>query len=681
MNKEINRQAQAGSDLDHQNLEHTQAVNEEYPKQPIWQPTGLEAERLYATTFDLGNAITAHSILTAKDQAKDYDKLLEIIPINGNEAYVRYAENKASQKMVFSDPYLYLNPTVIDSQNQYNPREHSHVSTLEPGRLVREGDKWQLVEKINVRFDALSQEQLQAQAPIVDQPLVTHVQPVPEPKVAELLPVTETNALTRDQPTPDATSVVEIAPTEEPVRITPAAVPESITLTLLSEEQAKQEGIKEGFYELLLPEEYQELRQYLRNDGFLSNDEINASLRDGRLVKEELAEKLVVLNLSDGSSALQEKMTDYLWELHEIIQDPVLEKVRADQLYQVQTIQPVPGTGRKPGESTTDEEEKQRLDKKSDKTLEIVNGGMLANFLHNYKKAHNLGEAPPLVMEKKTRYQWQDVEKSLDKMGLTRELLAESGNLERLLKGEKTGLIDFKSEYNGQQTPLRGKIYLAKQGEEIKPFFQTQKQTLQVPEQYLGYTFNQDDKDILKQKGELGKRVELTDTYTKKKFDAYVGVDKETNSLSVWRADRVFIPMQIKGVDVSKEQQETLRQGGAVRLTGLTSENGQKFDADVQVSAGKRSMSFSPPSEAIKQSIDVKTAKDLNRSPDQLKGTSVGVSTTQDKQPGQKQKKSEAKQKGLDPDVALQPEAGGNKSPIKEQPKNKKAQKDQGLSM
>ena len=451
-----------------------------------------------------------------------------------------------------------------------------------------------------------------------------------------------------------------------------------LKITPVTEVAPESEQLKEQFYELLLPEEYQELRQYLGNDGFLSNDEINAALRDGRLEKEELAEKLTVLHLPSEDKGLQEKLTDYLWELHQIVQDPALERFRAEGLYQVETIQSLPDAARKPGE-----EEALGQQKKPDKSLEIVNGGLIANFIHNFKKATKTEENPQMDMEKKTRYQWQDVEASLGKMGLTREILAESGNLERLLKGEKTGVIDFKSEYNGQETALRGKIYLVSQGNEVKPYFQSVKQNLQVPDQKWGYEFSQEDKDLLKQKGELGKQVVLEDLYTKKKYNAYVGVDKETNSLTVWRADRVHIPMQIKGVDVSKEQQETLREGGAIRLSGMTSENGQKFDADIQVSAGKRSLSFSPPSEAIKQTIDVKTAKELSRSSDQLQGTSAGGATTKDKLPEQKQKKTESKNKGIEPEVAKagEPAAENATSKNKSQGKNKKAQKDQGLGV
>ncbi|MVM42213.1 DUF3945 domain-containing protein [Spirosoma sp. HMF3257] len=393
----------------------------------------------------------------------------------------------------------------------------------------------------------------------------------------------------------------------------------TIKIKSLGETIPEGEQLKEQFYEMLLPEEYQELRQYLGNDGFLSNDEISASLRDGRLLKEELTQKLSALNLPTEDIVLQEKMADYLWELHQIIIDPTVEEISANQYYQVEAIHPFPG-----GEQGKSEQEEMGQQPVKDRSLQIVNGGLIINFIHNFKKAYHIDETPRIDRVKKTRYQWQDAQSSLEKMGISRDLLAESGNLDRLLRGEKTGIIDFKTDFNGQEIPLRGKVYLVRDRNEVIPYFQTVKQKLQIPDQKLGYSFSPEDKDELAQKGELGKRVELEDPKTKEKFKAYIGVDQETNALTIWRADRVHIPMQIKGVTLSKEQQQTLEQGGAIRLSGLMSENGQKYDADIQISAGRRKFSFSPPSEAIKQSMDARTAKDITRTSDQLQGTSAG---------------------------------------------------------
>ena len=674
---------------------------------PLWQPPITSLPRYYAASFNLGDGITASSLVRVGEKAYEDQKMLEIIPVSANEAYVRYADNGVAQKMALSDQYAFVNLTNVKETNVFASKQHTHISTVEPGRLVLEGDKWRMIEKIGIRYDGLTIEESiarttprltpespakevsvptptaevtvkparSAQQPVT-QPVVTQT-PVEQPVVAQAPATPSVEQARREQ------SVESVQPTMKPVPSKPDA-PEIIQLTPLGDQRGQDELLKERVYEALIPEEYLELRSFLRNDGFLSNDEINAALRDARLEKGDLVQALADKGILSDEPALQEKMADYLWELHEIIQDPSLEKVRADQLYRVQTVQPISGINQATGQEI-DPQQRKKGDKSADKSFEIVNGGLIANFLHNYKKAYNLNQNPEVRMEKKTRFQWQDVEVSLGKMGITRELLQESGNLERLLKGEKTSLLDFKSTYNEQETQLRGKVYLVRQGQEIKPYFQTQKLNLIVPDKYLGLQFSEEDKATLKGKGELGRRVELQDAYTKKKFDAYVGVDKETNSLTVWRADRVFIPMQIKGVDVSADQQEMLRQGGSIRLSGLTSENGQKYDADIQLSAGRRSLSFSPPSEAIKQSIDVRVAKDLGRASEQLQGTSAGIATTKDKSPIQQQKKASAKQKGIDPDLAqsadLVPQGKSERANQKDRAKKRKPQQEQGIGM
>ncbi len=689
-----------------------QAAKEAHFALPVWQPSATSMPRFYASSFDLGDGISVGSLLPATGKGRDTDKLLEIIPVSTTEAYVRYADSADAHKFAFSDPHAYLNQANATTLYAYDHREHSHVSTLQPGRLLLEGDKWRQIEKVGIRFDNLTPQQTFVQAPGMSEQTLTSLVQSPskaEPALPQQQPDNHSgsgkqtvtvqagkqpvlNEREASQPpivapaliVPVAgpainTGVVNTVESGEKPTVEKSTNPGSIRLTLVDDQRAESELLKERLYEALIPAEYQELRSFLRNDGFLSNDEINTALRDARLDRNDLAQSLADKAIPSDDPALQEKMTDYLWELHEIIRDPTVERVRADKFYQVQTIQTQLGTNPELAE------ESEQAGKKADKSLEIVHGGLITNFLHNFKKAHQLDHVPPIEMEKKTRYQWQDVESSLAKMGITQELLETSGNMDRLLKGEKTGLIDFKSTYNDQETQLRGKIYLVRQGKEIKPYFQTQKQSLIVPDQYLGFRFSEEDKANLKEKGELGKRVELEDAYTRKKFDAFVGVDRDTNSLTVWRAERAFIPMQIKGVDVSADQQETLRQGGSIRLSGLTSENGQKYDADIQLSASRRSVGFSPPSEAIKQSIDNKVAKDLERSSDQLRGTSAGAATTQDKSPVQQRKKATAKQSELvserEKPVTSDGQAQPGKSPKKGNTKKKKPQQEQGIGV
>lgn len=145
----------------------------------------------------------------------------------------------------------------------------------------------------------------------------------------------------------------------------------------------------------------------------------------------------------------------------------------------------------------------------------------------------------------------------------------------------------------------------------------------------MGYELTTRDKQNLEKAGEMGKRVELTDKMTGKQFAGYVGVDKETRSLTVLRAERLRIPQTIKGVTLTRPQQKNLEQGRAIKLEGMTSNNGQTFNAYVQVSAAKRSLTFARiPDNVIKQTVDQKTAQDLAKPVHQLKGDGAGGKKT-----------------------------------------------------
>ena len=117
----------------------------------------------------------------------------------------------------------------------------------------------------------------------------------------------------------------------------------------------------------------------------------------------------------------------------------------------------------------------------------------------------------------------------------------------------------------------------------------------------------------------------MKDNVTGLPFKAYIGVDKETNALQAYRRDRLTIPTTIKGVRLTPEQQQLLEKGDPIRLTGMVGENGQRFDADVQISAAKKGFRFTA-SEQVKQTMDVETAREQQRPDNDLVGTAPGAS-------------------------------------------------------
>jgi hypothetical protein len=69
---------------------------------------------------------------------------------------------------------------------------------------------------------------------------------------------------------------------------------------------------------------------------------------------------------------------------------------------------------------------------------------------------------------------------------------------------------------------------------------------------------------------------------------------------------------KIKGVSLSEEQKQKLRNGEKVKVEKLTGSNGKKFSATLQVDAANRSINFS----GFKQEVE----KELNQKEEQKKG-------------------------------------------------------------
>ncbi|GAB3552340.1 DUF3945 domain-containing protein [Spirosoma fluminis] len=477
-------------------------------------------------------------------------------------------------------------------------------------------------------------------------------------------------------------------------------------------------------YQIVLPTEREQLRGYLENDGLLSDEEITRCLYDETLRKTDLA-KSIKERTPTATDADRQQLTDYLWEVHQSVKGLPLTFVNPTQTYRVDVID-TPVSLVTPGVMAG---ENPRTDmglsgsQVSSVTLHLdINGGFLANFLHNAQLNHEqmnrfitdlerqhrelkahlstvdlnpvLSEPPtpgthvsykpesvlpdlsrpdsssvttteiqpkrdappqltphqpenhtqPITMSetnidnaeatasgRATRYQWAEVAAQFDKVGISRQDLEKAGHLDDLLNGRKTGLMKLTQQGDeGRPFQISGKLYIVNTPDKGPIIgIQPERKQLLVPNEFLGYTLTNRDKQNLEKNGEMGKRVELTDKMTGKSFASYIGVDKETKSLTVLRAERLHIPQTVKGVTLTKQQQKSLEQGRAVKLDGMTGNNGQTFNAYVQVSAAKRSLTFAKiPDNAIKQTVDQKTAQDLNRPVQQLKGDGDGGKKT-----------------------------------------------------
>ena len=182
--------------------------------------------------------------------------------------------------------------------------------------------------------------------------------------------------------------------------------------------------------------------------------------------------------------------------------------------------------------------------------------------------------------------------KQLDNLGLTRERLEQSGELEKMLNWQKSNLLTIAvpigdtTIYTEARLAFRtddnGNVGLA-----IHPL----RKEPQLDFPYMGYKFSPKEKEALLTTGNLGKTIEVTPK-NGEPFSAYVSIDPQTNEIVALRADRVNIPKEIKGITLSDAQYKDLVEGKAVKVEGMTAKSGKSFDATLQVNAEKKGIEF-----------------------------------------------------------------------------------------
>lgn len=182
--------------------------------------------------------------------------------------------------------------------------------------------------------------------------------------------------------------------------------------------------------------------------------------------------------------------------------------------------------------------------------------------------------------------------KMLETLGLSKEKLEQSGELDKILNWQKTNLLpiaipvgDITIHTEARlafRTDEEGKISLAVHSLRKEP---------QLDFPYMGHKFSNEEKETLLATGNLGKTIEVMPK-NGEPFSAYISIDPQTNELIALRADRISIPQEIKGVTLSDGQYKDLVEGKAVKIEGMTSKNGKSFDATLQVNAEKKGIEF-----------------------------------------------------------------------------------------
>ena len=180
----------------------------------------------------------------------------------------------------------------------------------------------------------------------------------------------------------------------------------------------------------------------------------------------------------------------------------------------------------------------------------------------------------------------------LDHLGLSRERLEQSGELEKMLSWQKSNLVTIAIPMGDTTiyTDARLAFRTDEQGDIGLAIHPLRKEP-QLDFPYMGYKFSPEEKEQLLTTGNLGKTIEVTPK-NGEPFSAYVSIDPQTNEIIALRADRVNIPKEIKGVTLSDAQYKDLVEGKAVKVEGMTAKSGKTFNATLQVNAERKGIEF-----------------------------------------------------------------------------------------
>lgn len=198
-----------------------------------------------------------------------------------------------------------------------------------------------------------------------------------------------------------------------------------------------------------------------------------------------------------------------------------------------------------------------------------------------------LPKEQPFSLE--NRIDWEQ----LARLGITKESLEKSGDLQALLSGNKSGVVTIDTQIEGIPISTQGRIYF-QEGDngklDLKIDCCRKEPALDLP--LHGTFLSEDEKKNILTNGNAGHPVNLS--FKEGETTAcLVSLDKLTNNLVAVPVNDILIPHEIKGVTLTPEQHKQLSEGGKVLVEGMTSQWNTQFDGYIQYNAAKEKLDYS----------------------------------------------------------------------------------------
>ena len=241
------------------------------------------------------------------------------------------------------------------------------------------------------------------------------------------------------------------------------------------------------------------------------------------------------------------------------------------------------------------------------------------------EKAQQPVQTPQTQEQQAPRYRYNENMvnwEALEKIGVSKASLEQQGLLDSMLKGYKTNkLVPLTLTLTSAKVKLDARLsFIAMPDGQIGLGIHGIRKQPELERPYFGHIFTEEDKKHLRETGNMGRVAELNlngGTYT----PCLISIDKNTNELVAVRQENVYIPNEVKGIKLTADEINALKEGKPVYVDGMTSKNGKPFDATLQYSAERRGLEFIYPES---QGFNQQSLGGVQLSPSQIKMLSEG---------------------------------------------------------
>ncbi len=190
-------------------------------------------------------------------------------------------------------------------------------------------------------------------------------------------------------------------------------------------------------------------------------------------------------------------------------------------------------------------------------------------------------------------------ESEYKKYGITPDSLTDE--LKAMSYGYKSPhLVDITPNIEGTDYPMKARLSLEEQPDGSLRFIpHPYQQQVDLDKPFQGIMLPDDVKENLLATGNAGRIVDLDPNGNGEKVPSLVSIDKLTNRLEAVPLDKLTVSQNLKGTELSPEQQQALKEGKKVLVEEMISkntigtDNPRKFDAYVQFNAAKGGYDFS----------------------------------------------------------------------------------------